>query len=130
MLSQAETAKRINCTPTTISIWNRDDAFRVASTAILNEHNDPLVPLLTRALLVKGIQGVKWAAELALRTRGLLDPEPQPGDDGRAGLSAHASVTFVGLPMPPSAAERARTVPPPGSAMILRADGVLEDASR
>lgn len=137
VLTQAETAKRIGCTAATVSIWNRDLTFCVEVSRILNTQNDPLVPLLQRALFIKGIQGQKWAAELALRTRGLLDNEPLPagmvgtaaGPGGGATAIAQVSIVgIVGLPTREAAAAiGANTihVPPAAPPELLAANAAL-----
>lgn len=114
-----------------MSIWRRDRKWLKAYALAVRAVHDPEIELAHLACIKRAQMGSPIHYQMMLRALGRWDQVPaEPGDDGRAGVSAVASVTFVGLPTPPSAAERARTVPPAGSAMILRADGVLEDASR
>lgn len=120
IVPQKETAKRIGCTPTSISIWNRDDRFREAARKILDAHNEPLIPLLQRALLIRGIAGSIKHAELVLRSRGLLDGEPGVGAGGEPRAAAVASVTFIGLPQPLTSAGAAALRPPQGSSVVYR----------
>jgi hypothetical protein len=120
ILLQKDSAKRAGTSEFQVARWNRDNRWREAVTKILYAHNDPLVPLLQRALLIRGISGSIRHAELALRTRGLIDVEPGTGPGGVPQAAAIASVTFVGLPEPLSASQAAALRPPQGSTIVYR----------
>ena len=130
-----ETARKLHIARQTVSRWHADQTFRAAASKILRESNNDLWDhLVDRAVARKAIQGSAKHAELNLRRRGLYDPvppelplEPPPGGDG---VKVGVHVQFVGLPTPPTPQQAEAMRPPPGSAMVVTAAGVLEDRSR
>lgn len=114
--------------------WFKDPTFLRHYARIFRAHVDARDAMVDFAVQTSAMLGSMKAAELNLRRRGLYDgPIPDgpigggPPGTGAGGVAV--GVTFVGLPQPPDAAQRARLQPPPGSAMILTATGVLEDAT-
>lgn len=124
VLTQKETAKRIGCSEFSVAIWNRSLDFRRAVARAIREANEPLLELLHRSTMRRGIQGSVKHAELAFNVAGRLNL----GEGDATGQPLTAAVMFVGLPVPKTAEERARLLPPPGSSQVLRG-GVLIDAT-
>jgi hypothetical protein len=87
------------------------------------------------AVQAAAIAGNPRAWEANLRRRGEWNwsrfdqgPEMPSGNEGAP--QVQASVVFMGLPKPPTPEEAERLRPPPGSGMIVNAQGVMVDRSR
>lgn len=124
-LTQAATAARVHVGAPTVSIWNRSEAFRVWFAAQVREAREPLVEAAKAAICVRTIQGNSKFGALFLQMLGYdgggpLDPLFPNAPHAPAGAVAQASVTFIGLPMPPTPAQAAAVNPPPGSAEVYR----------
>lgn len=133
LLTQEQTAKRINVRRQTVSEWNRNPIFRRACAQILRDRLDPLDQLVDRSVARRAMLGNPRFAEINLRRRGLWDG-PQELQESRDGVQPAATVqvgvTFMGLPQPPTPQQADAMRPPPGSAMVVTAAGVLEDRGR
>lgn len=85
------------------------------------------------AICQRAIQGSSKHGDLVLRLLELEAGDLQESRDGvqpAGNPTVQVGVTFVGLPPPPTPAQAEAMRPPPGSAMVLTAQGVLEDRGR
>jgi hypothetical protein len=126
-LSQAETGKRIGIKqPTTISIWNRDAAFREWMSRGLREaRQDQLVEATKNAICVRAINGNPRYLEAFIQLYGGDHPEVLEGCSGSQGVPTVSIYGIVGIP---SRADAARigpndiVMPPPAPQELLAAN--------
>ena len=127
VLSDKATAERLRIARQTVSGWYQNPRFRAEAGRILRSAVRVRDPLVDIALQRMAMRGNMKAAELNLRRRGLMNgplPAVEPPNQGQ---SSGYSVTFVGLPKPPTREEAERRRPPVGSNEVRPAfipDGV------
>jgi hypothetical protein len=109
---------------TTVWRWFQRAEFLQALDRVLAARLDPRDRLVDYAVQRQAMEGRTLAIEANLRRRGLWDGpavDLPPGTTGTAaGASAVASVTFVGLPAPPTPAQANAVNPPPGANYVYR----------
>lgn len=119
LLSDKATAERLHISRQTVSGWYQDPRFRAEAGRILRSAvrvRDHLVDIAVQRM---AMQGNMKAAELNLRRRGLMDGPLPSVDQPNQGQSSGYSVTFVGLPKPPTREEAEQRRPPVGSNVIM-----------
>lgn len=130
--TQQQIAKECGIARTTVSAWRKEPRFRAALALVIRETNIPEAEGAIFAMLKLAQRGSVKAFEAAMRSLGRFDPD-LPADGAAGGTTVNGNVLnvgavgFYGLPQPPSPQQAEQLRPPQGSAMVLRADGVLED---
>ena len=120
---------------TTVWRWFQDRRFLNAYYRVFCAHVDVRNAMVDFAIQTAAIAGNPRAWEANLRSRGLWNGSrfDQEGEmpPGRSSPSqVQVGVQFVGLPASPTPQQAEAMRPPPGSAMVVTAAGVLEDRSR
>lgn len=131
-VTDRELAKEIGCTPTTISIWKRDDRFLAWDAATTAKHRPAKREEALLAIYQRAINGQSKYGDMVIRLEEIRHDSMAESRDGvqPGAPTVQVGVAFYGLPQPPTPAQAEAMRPPPGSAMVLTAAGVLEDRGR